>query len=70
MISYVVIGIPVLVFIFRQKRSQYIINSQNKTWGFRFGEKSIKQTEYILIIWAIVGVIMGLLPLLGVGKLR
>jgi hypothetical protein len=70
MISFIVIGISGLVFIFRKKYSQYIIKSQNETWGFRFGEKSIKQTEYILIVLAIAGVIMGLLPLLGIGKER
>lgn len=70
MIHFVMIGISILVFVFRKKCSRYIIYSQNKTWGFRFGEKSIKQTEYMLIVWAIAGVIMGLLPLLGVGKER
>ena len=43
-----IIGIAVLVF--KSKLANLIVYHQNKFWGFRFGQKSIKGTEIILII--------------------
>jgi hypothetical protein len=67
-IGLIVICISILVLIFRGKCAKYIISSQNNTWGFRFTEKSVRNTEIQLILFAIVGIIMGVLIVLGIGK--
>lgn len=63
-----VLCISILILVFRGKCAKYIISSQNSTWGFRFTEKSVKHTEIQLVIITIVGIIMGVLMIMGIGK--
>ncbi|GEM_PF-2457030 len=44
--------ILVIVLLFNKKIAKRIVCQQNKSWGFRFGEKSIRITEKLLIFIA------------------
>jgi flagellar biosynthesis protein FlhB len=64
----VVMGISIIAFIFRREFSKSIVSFQNKFLRFNFMDKTEKSTEMLLIVVSIIGFLMGLLPLLGIGK--
>lgn len=60
----VIVGI--LLVVFSDRASRYSIQSQNKTWGFHFGERERKFSRVLWILGGIVAFIMGILTLFGI----
>ena len=56
----------VLIFVLRKPFARDAIRQQNAFWGFRFGERDVRISEYVLVLVAISFVVMGLLTLLGI----
>ena len=66
-ISVGIVGIVLGAFliIFRKWYADYCLRKQNQLWGFRFGERSVRLTEYSLIFIGLGSIGIGLLALLA-----
>ena len=53
-LGVILLCICILIIIFRGECAKHIISSQNNTWGFRFTEKTVKNTEIQLIFILLV----------------
>lgn len=57
-INYKVIILSILFVIFiisfHKKLALFIISSQNSLWKFRFGKKTIKYTQILLIFMSVI----------------
>ena len=60
-------GVLVGAFLiyFRKSFAAHCIRGQNRTWGFRFGERTVRQTERVVLVIGIGFVGIGLLALLA-----
>jgi hypothetical protein len=50
---------------FRKEFASFCIMDQNRLWGFRFGERTTRLTEVVVVVSGLGFVIFGLLALLG-----
>jgi hypothetical protein len=55
-----------LVVAFRKICARQCIEWQNKSWGFHFGERSIRASEVVITAFGILWIIFALLLLLGI----
>jgi hypothetical protein len=56
-----------LTLWFRKGYAALIIKDQNRLWGFRFGERTTRLTEIVVVVIAMLALVAGLLAMLGVG---
>lgn len=67
-----VIGIVlgVIMLMFRKPFARSAMRQQNEVFGFRFGEREVGISEFIILLVAIFFVVFGLLSLLGILEVR
>ncbi len=60
--GFIVIGVGVLLLLFRRPFARFAIRSQNKFWGFHFDEKVVERSaRYVAPIIAVGMIVVGLL---------
>jgi flagellar biosynthesis protein FlhB len=64
----VLIAIGCALIIFRKWFARESVDAQNWTFGFHFGEKSIKMSYWFVPIMGLIFIIFGILVILGVFK--
>lgn len=58
--SFTPIIFGVLLIIFRKPIVKIVLTGQNKIWGFKFGEKEVKPSEYVVIFVGLLAIILGI----------
>ena len=53
------------LILFRKPLGQLMVKSQNKTWGFHFGNMEARLSEYVILVVGIAALGLGLLVLFG-----
>ena len=66
----VALSIGGMLLWFRKEFAVSCTMDQNRLWGFRFGERSTRLTEVVVVICAFGAIVAGLLCLLGVGRIK
>ncbi len=61
--NFVPIVIGILIIVFRKFLAKQSMSSQNKFWGFRFGSREVKVSEYVAIIVGSLFVLIGIYDL-------
>jgi hypothetical protein len=60
--GFIVIGVGVLLLLFRRPFARFAIRSQSKFWGFHFDEKVVERSaRYVAPIIAVGMIVVGLL---------
>jgi len=66
----VLIAFGLALITFRGQFARRVIDSQNETFGFHFGEKWTKYTEWVTVLGGIFLIVLGVLDFLGIFILR
>ena len=62
-IGMVALSVGILLVLFFKYFARFVVEQQNKSWGFHFGAREVKMTEIISVIVGIGFIIVGLLSL-------
>jgi hypothetical protein len=63
---FIALAIGILLILFRDKVANLAIQSQNKTWGFKFGSKEIQAAKIAAVgvgLFLILGALFSILGL-------
>jgi hypothetical protein len=52
-----------VLILFRKPAARFMVDAQNKTWGFHFGEKSVRWTERMAPVMGAIFVIASIAAL-------
>lgn len=64
----VILGLVMLMF--RKPFARSAMRQQNEVFGFRFGEREVRISEYVIFLVAIFFVVFGFLSLLGILEMK
>lgn len=54
------------LLLFRKKFASNVIEGQNRVWGFNYGDRERKATEYVTIIVGTGFLVIGILGVIGI----
>lgn len=69
MSGIILIAIGLGLVILRGRFARRVIDSQNETFEFHFGEKWTKYTEWVTVLGGIFLIVLGVLDFLGIFQL-
>lgn len=64
-VAFVGILIGALLIAFRKYYASYCVERQNRLWGFRFGEKTVRLTTFVLVFIGLGFITIGMLSLVA-----
>jgi hypothetical protein len=70
LVGVVAVILGVLMVAFRRGLAQYQVQSQNESWGFQMGQRSIIASRFVLLLVGVALVAAGALMLAGFGSMR
>lgn len=69
-LDFISVLIAITAILHRKKIARDVIEYQNRTWGFHFGEREIRASEFVIVVTGITIVLLSALSLLGLIKSR
>jgi hypothetical protein len=69
-IERMIVGISAIVIgsfaaLWRLPFARFILERQNAFWGFRFGERTLVATSYLVLVWALALAAYGMALIAG-----
>ena len=67
-IVFLLAGIAMIIW--RKQYTRFIIESQNRVWGYKFGNREIRATKFVIILVGTGFIVSSLLALFGLIHFR